>query len=66
MATISVRYTTNEEMKTGSYEVKIFAGLDENPAKILKDALVRVEASLQSIPDSQRHYSKYGDVTKCD
>ena len=66
MAAISVRITTNEEMKNGSYEVKIFAGLNENPATVLNEAKDRVVASLQSIPDSQRDYPRYSDITKGD
>ena len=66
MAAISVRVTTNEEMKTGSYEVKIFAGLNEPPTDVLKEALGRVEVSLHSIPVSQRNYPKYSDITKDD
>jgi len=55
MATISVRYTTNDETKIGSYEVKIFAGLDENPEEVMKKALARLQVSLQSISEEERY-----------
>ena len=55
MATISIRYTTNEETKIGSYEVKIFAGLDENPEEVMKKALERLQVSLQSLSEEERY-----------
>lgn len=59
MANISVELMTGETSRGGSsyghYEIKIFAGLDEEPEKIMKEALERVQTSLQSIPKEKRY-----------
>ena len=58
MALISVKFMTNEatgdQEPTGSYEIKILAGLDEEPEVILADALKRIQTALQSIPQEKR------------
>ena len=61
MAFIKVSFTTDEgnfKQPTGSYEVKIYAGLDETPETVFTEAMERVQVALQSIPDG-RHYPKY-------
>ena len=61
MANISVEVMTGDATRSGTpyghYEVKIFAGLNEDPEGVIKEALERVQASLQSIPQEKR-YSK--------
>ena len=62
MAFISVNVATSEatdnKESTGSYEVKIFAGLDELPDAVFADALKRIRATLQSIPP-EKHYPRF-------
>lgn len=59
MANISVEVatfdTTSNKASYGYYEIKIFAGLNEAPEKILRETLERVQVSLQSIPLEKRY-----------
>ena len=39
----------------GSWEVKLFAGLDEDPAAVFADAMERLQAALAAIPPEKRY-----------
>lgn len=59
MASISVELMTTDKAHSGAsyghFEIKIFAGLDENIDSIFNEALERVQCSLQSIPPEKRY-----------
>lgn len=59
MAQIFVRTGTHEKFKTGHWELRIIAGLDENPDLIMKEAQERVASSIEVIPEEKR-YSRDG------
>lgn len=59
MAVIDIRYHTNEirgvNHNQGSYEVKLFAGLDEEPEVVFNEGLERLKAALSGIPKEKRY-----------
>ena len=59
MANISIEVMTADTTRNGKsyghYEIKIFAGLDEDPVGIMQETLERVKASLQSVPIEKRY-----------
>ena len=63
MANISVALMTGEttrggargENSWGHFEIKIFAGLNEDPDEVIGEALKRVKISLQGIPQEKRY-----------
>ena len=59
MAQIFVRTGTHEKFKAGHWELRIIAGLDENPDLIMKEAQERVASSIEVIPEEKR-YSRDG------
>ena len=59
MASISVELMTTDKNQGsspyGHFEIKIFAGLDEDIDNAFREALKRVQCSLQSIPLEKRY-----------
>ena len=59
MAVISVNVVTNdvrnEQLNRGHYEVKILAGLDEDPDTIFQEGLERVKNAISGIPPEKRY-----------
>ena len=61
MALISVNITTNEmnneQLNRGHYEVKMLAGLNEDPEVVFQEGLERIKSALMGIPP-EKHYSR--------
>ena len=62
MAQIFVRTGTHEKYKTGHWELRIIAGLDEDSNSVIREALERVALSIRAIPKEKR-YSRGGYET---
>jgi hypothetical protein len=68
MARIVVEFVTNEtthqdgkQKSWGTWDLRVTAGLDENPGEVLSEALERVESSLSTIP-AKKCYPRFGHV----
>ncbi len=59
MALISTNVTTNdvhdENLNRGHYEVKMLAGLDEDPEVVFQEGLKRIKSALMVIPPEKRY-----------
>ncbi|MBQ7560983.1 MAG: hypothetical protein IJS99_03980 [Synergistaceae bacterium] len=59
MASISIELMTTDKTQNGAsyghFEIKIFAGLDEDINSVFKETRERVQCSLQSIPPEKRY-----------
>lgn len=59
MAIFSTCIRTNERLSdktpdSGHWDVRITAGLNENPVEVMKEALRRVQAAVDAIPSDKR------------
>ena len=63
MASISVNITTNElyvdDLKLGSWELNVKAGLSDNVDAILEEALNRVKGAIQTLPPEKQKYPEH-------